>query len=128
MFLLFQKRFLLLKRCFHVWHLPQVMNCRGHIGHAHSHISSSSCFTMVRCSLLLCVWWHYKEGVLQCNEMNKPVEKWSGFLRSGVPDFFDRRNIIEYCRTCMENPAESSFQPTSAITESRCVRTLAHSE
>lgn len=73
-------------------------------------------------------WWHYKEGLLQCNEMNKPVEKRSGFLRSGVPDFFDRRNIFEYCRTCMQNPVESSFQPTSAITESRCVRTLAHSE
>ena len=55
MFLLFQKRFLLLKRCFHVWHLPQVLNCRGHVRHAHSRISSSSCFTMVRCSLVLCV-------------------------------------------------------------------------
>lgn len=78
MFLLFQKRFLLLKRCFHVWHLPQVLNCRGHVGHAHSRISSSSCFTMVRCSLVLCVLVALQRGptTVQWNEQTSRKKEW----------------------------------------------------
>ena len=134
MFLLFQKRFLLLKRCFQcvapaasyelLWsYWPCTFTHLFFILFHHGSLFFWCCAS----------WWHYSEGLLQCNEINKPKEKpvdflvLVQFLISLIAGTF--LNVAgPACDLHAESRGIQFFQPTSAITESRCVRTLAHSE